>query len=65
MHLFKRAVCAVSEERQEIGTVILGIEDDLFLVVLLAFVVIPLKQFMEILWGEETSQISSRLNLES
>ena len=56
---------AVSEERQEIWSVVFGVQADLSLVVFLAFVVVPLEQLMEILWwgGMESSQISSELNI--
>ena len=51
---------AVSEERQEIWSVVFGVQADLSLVVFLAFVVVPLEQLMEILWwggnGEQSNQ---------
>lgn len=48
-HLFKRAVGAIPQKRQEVWSVVLCIQTDLSLMVLLAFVVIPLEQFMEVL----------------
>ena len=54
---------AVSEERQEIWSVVFGVQADLSLVVFLAFVVVPLEQLMEILWwGGEWRAVKSVLN---
>lgn len=47
---------AVSQERQQIWTVKLGIQANLPLVVFLAFVVVPLEYFMEVLWGGDDTE---------
>jgi len=52
MYLFKRAVRAIPQERQEVRSIIFSVQAYLLLVVLLAFVVIPLEQFMEVLWSK-------------
>lgn len=52
-HLFQRAVGAVPQERQQIWTVKLGVKANLPLVVFLAFVVVPLEEFMEVLRAGE------------
>ena len=46
LYLLQRTMCAVPEEWQQVGAIVLSIQTNLYLMIFLTLVVVPLKQFM-------------------